>query len=84
MSSVISVCLGGTGVNIGKACLELNAEEHGLAPDGFFVDEDKARSATINHEVLFREDSFGRWTPRSIFFDLESDNIDKLLTSEIG
>ena len=84
MSSVISVCLGGTGVNIGKACLEVSAEEHGLSSDGFFVDEEKARSADINHEVLFREDSYGRWTPRSIFLDLEDDSIYNLLESDIG
>ena len=63
MSSVITVCLGGAGVNMGKSWLELTAEEHGLGPDGFFKDEDVARSTDINHNVLFREDSFGRWTP---------------------
>ena len=56
MSSVISVCIGGTGVKVGKACLELNAEEHGLSADGFFKDEEMARSASVNHNVLFRED----------------------------
>ena len=39
MSQIISIHLGGAGINIGKACLELNSEEHGIGPDGFFVDE---------------------------------------------
>merc|ERR1719469_603073 len=84
MSSVISVCIGGAGVKVGKAALEVNAEEHGLGADGFFKDESAARLAEVNHNILFREDSLGRWTPRSIFFDAESDDIDGLLRSDIG
>jgi len=41
-------------------------------------------TADINNDVLFREDSLGRWTPRSIFFDSESDQIDRLLEGEFG
>ena len=82
--SVISVNIGGAGVNIGKACLEVSAEEHGLGTDGFFIDEDVARSSDINHHVVFREDSIGRWTPRSLFIDVENDAIDQLLSSNIG
>ena len=82
--SVISVNLGGAGVNIGKACIERNAQEHGIGTDGFFIDEDAARTTDINHDVLFREDSIGRWTPRSIFIDVENEAIDRLLMSEVG
>ena len=84
MSAVISMCIGGTGVKIGKACMELNAEEHGIGSDGFFKDEEAARSATVNHNILFREDSLGRWTPRTLLFDTASNEIDELLSSEIG
>ena len=84
MSSVISICIGGAGVNIGKSCLELNAEEHGIGADGFLIDEENYDASTINNNVLFRENSWGRWAPRSIFIDLEPDNIDQLLTSDIG
>ena len=34
--------------------------------------------------MLFREDVLGRWTPRSIFVDLEPNQIDDLLRSDIG
>ena len=84
MSAVISMCIGGTGVKIGKACMELNAEEHGIGADGFLKDEEAARMAPVNHNILFREDSLGRWTPRTLLFDTESDAIDELLSSEIG
>lgn len=77
MSEVISVFVGGAGVRIGKECIELNAKEHGLSPDGFFIDEERATGLTadggVNHGVHFREDSLSRWTPRSIFFDCESE-----------
>ena len=68
--------MGGAGVNIGKACLELNAEEHGIDTDGFLKDEESFNTGAINNNVLFREDSLGSWTPRSVFIDLEPDNID--------
>ena len=76
---------GGAGVKIGKACLEQYAKEHGIGADGFFVDEEATRSMTnVNPHIHFRENSLGQWTPRSLFFDLESEEIDRLLTSEIG
>ena len=69
MSQVISISVGGAGVNIGKEAIKLNAEEHGIGYDGFLEDEEYQ----ANHHVHFREDSMGRWTPRSIFADLEAD-----------
>lgn len=73
MSQVVSLYFGGAGVNIGKACLEQYAEEHGIGADGFFKDEAAANSPEleIDHYVHFREDSMGRWTPRSIFIDMD-------------
>ena len=76
--------MGGAGVKIGKACIELNAQEHGIQTDGFFRDEEASRATDANHSVLFREDSMGLWTPRSIFLDRESDQINELLSSDIG
>ena len=74
MSQVITIGIGGAGVNLGKVALELSAEEHGIGHDGFFVgDEDATRALNVNHHVLFRESSLGQWTPRSLFFDLDSD-----------
>ena len=56
----------------------------GLHQTAFFIDEEAARAQDANHSILFREDSMGRWTPRSIFLDLESDQINELLVSDIG
>ena len=88
MREAISIYGGGFGVSLGKACLEQYAEEHNIAGDGFFKDEQRARDCQVNnkirHNVHFRENSYGQWTPRSLFFDMETDHIDSLLQSEIG
>ena len=47
-------------------------------------DKSSQRIADVNHHSLFREDSLGRWTPRSIFIDLDRDSIDELLMSDVG
>ena len=83
MSQVISIYGGGPGIQMGEACLKLNTKEHGIASDGIFTDEDAARM-DVNHDVHFRQDSLGRWTPRSIFIDFGAQIIDNLLSSEIG
>ena len=59
MSQILTINVGGTGVKLGKAALELSTAEHGIGPDGFFVDENAARAADMNHHVLFRENSIG-------------------------
>ena len=86
MSQVVSFYFGGAGINIGKACLEQTAQEHGIGADGFFKDEAVARQGEydIDHLVHFREDSLGRWTPRSIFLDSDRGSIEELRRSEIG
>ena len=38
----------------------------------------------MNNHVHFRENSLGKWTPRSILFDCESDDVDSVLASDIG
>ena len=82
---MITISSGGAGVGLGTATLELNAKEHGIGYDGFFTDEESSRtSSDVNHHVLFRESSFGQWTPRSLFFDCDPDCIDDVLRSDVG
>ena len=75
MSQLITINIGGTGVKLGKSALELSTAEHGIGIDGFFTDENAARAADVNHHVLFRENSIGQWTPRSVFIDNDPDHI---------
>ena len=62
--------------------MELAAKEHGIGNDGFFEDENAVQQHDINHQVIFREDSIGKWTPRSLFFDSDSVEIDALVGRE--
>ena len=39
MSQVITLNIGGAGVNLGKAALELATEEHGIGLDGYLTEE---------------------------------------------
>ena len=71
---MISLNFGGAGVKIGQSFIEKGAQEHSIGADGYFkVDEDLARSSDMNNYVHFRENSLGKWTPRSILVDCESD-----------
>ena len=72
MSQVLTIGVGGAGVNLTKAALIESAKEHGIGYDGLFHDE-SMREKDVNHHVLFRESQMGTWTPRSLFFDNEPD-----------
>ena len=76
MSQIITINIGGAGVKMGQAQLELFTKEHGISTDGFI---ERDTGTDINHLPLFRENSIGKWTPRSIFVDLEPDQIDNLV-----
>ena len=39
MSQVITVSLGGGGINMGKEALELSAKEHGIDMDGYSIND---------------------------------------------
>lgn len=86
MSQIITINVGGAGVNIGKAALQLSAKEHGIGFDGYLKGDESARRSQedINHDVIFRENSAGMWTPRSVFFDLQSEQIESLLSDPVG
>ena len=76
---MISLHVGGAGVNIGKSCIKQYASEHGIEPDGYMLDETTSSDVDVNNYVHFRENSLGRWTPRSLFFDSDPSAIDRLL-----
>ena len=57
----------------------MSAEEHGIGYDGFMQED---LGTEINHLPIFRENSIGQWTPRSIFIDCEPDQIESLVYSD--
>lgn len=68
MREVISIHVGQAGVQIGNACWELYCLEHGILPDGTFLDPDGSSGSL---STFFSETGQGKHVPRSIFVDLE-------------
>ena len=86
MSEVITIGVGGTGINLAKSAMIQNAREHSIGYDGLIADElaNRPPSQDINNHVLFRQSQMGTWTPRSILIDNEPDHIDALLSEPVG
>ena len=61
MSQIITINIGGAGVNLGKAALELSCQEHGIGHDGYLTGDEQTRRIQdeIAHHVLFKESSAG-------------------------
>ncbi|XP_075455488.1 tubulin alpha-1D chain-like [Ascaphus truei] len=78
MRECISVHIGQAGVQIGNACWELYCLEHGIQPDGTYVD-DKTNSPG---ETFFSDTGSGKHVPRAVFIDLEPSVIDEIRTGK--
>ncbi|KAH8796872.1 alpha tubulin [Flagelloscypha sp. PMI_526] len=76
---VISIHSGQTGIQIGSSCWELYCKEHGLTPDGTFLDP-TFRGYGDGFFTFFSEDRRGHYTPRSLFVDMEPHAIKKVMT----
>ena len=61
MSEIVSLYIGGAGVNIGKEVLSLYAKEHGLAPDGFQLNDEAPEDSLENvaNQVHFSQNIVG-------------------------
>lgn len=68
----ISIHVGQAGVQMGNACWELFCLEHGVGPDGVFLDSPaEANSREDPFNTFFNTGSSGRHVPRAIYVDLE-------------
>ena len=70
---VISIHVGGAGVNLGGALWELLCVEHGINPDGSNQKAHSKRTTSFNVQknFFFTDKASGKMVPRSIFLDLE-------------
>ncbi|NXL63641.1 TBA2 protein, partial [Chordeiles acutipennis] len=73
----ISVHIGQAGVQIGNACWELFCLEHGIQPNGTFIDQP---SCDDSFATFFRETRSRKYVPRAIMVDLEQTVIDEVRT----
>ncbi|KAH8802025.1 alpha tubulin a2 [Flagelloscypha sp. PMI_526] len=83
MREVISIHSGRAGIEIGASCWELYCKEHGLTPDGTFLDP-KFTAYGSGFSTFFSEHQSEHYTPRSLFVDLEPHAIDKVTAGSHG
>ncbi|XP_014252360.1 tubulin alpha chain-like [Cimex lectularius] len=79
MREVISLHIGQAGVQIGGALWELYCAEHGIEPNG---ELEKEKEHSMGLGSFFRSLPNGKFTPRTIFADLEPTVIDELKTGK--
>ncbi|XP_010021344.1 PREDICTED: tubulin alpha-2 chain-like, partial [Nestor notabilis] len=73
----ISIHIGQAGVQIGNSCWELFCLEHGIQPNGTFIDQP---SDDDSFATFFRETSSRKYVPRAVMVDLEQTVIDEVRT----
>ena len=75
MHEVISIHVGGAGVQVGNACWELFCLEHGIQSDGRKI---PGQENEYENGAFFAETESSKYVPRSIFIDLEPSVIDEV------
>ncbi|KAI8089757.1 tubulin alpha-1 chain [Halteromyces radiatus] len=79
MREIISVHVGQAGIQIGNACWELYCLEHGLQPDGHFM-EDNSSESNDAMQTFFSEANGRKYVPRTVMVDLEPTVVDEVRT----
>jgi len=74
MKEIINIHIGQAGVQIGDACWELFCREHNIQPDGTL----ETNPENAIHSSIFSLNSQEKYTPRSLFVDLDLTTIDIL------
>ena len=83
MTEIITINIGQCGTQIAQSFLELACLEEGISPDGTLKDDTKSKEIekdtsskhkkNSQHKILFDERPDGRYIPRSIMIDLNTD-----------
>jgi len=79
MRECISIHIGQAGVQLGNACWELYCLEHMIKPDGLLIPEEADSGPNDDSfSTFFSDVGDGKYTPRSVFVDLEPNVIDQV------
>jgi tubulin alpha len=83
MREIISLHVGQAGIQVGNACWELYAIEHGILPNGNLADPSSQQHSKRAYgdpafSTFFMETGAGKHVPRCIFLDLEPTVIDEV------
>lgn len=85
MRECLSIHLGQCGAQIGDTCWDLLCREHTVQADGQLASEDNPTLSQVDRlGSFFQESHNGRYTPRSLFIDLEPSVIDGIFHGERG
>lgn len=77
MKEIVNIHIGQAGVQLGSSIWELLCLEHGIQPDGVMPEKHQDDKS---HHTFFSENKEGKYTPRSIFIDLDPTTIDEIRT----
>ena len=77
MKEIINLHVGQAGVQLGNSFWELFCLEHGIQPDGVMPEKHQDDQS---FKTFFFETKEGKFTPRSVFFDLEPSVIGEIRT----
>jgi len=78
MREIISIHVGQAGIQVGNSCWELYCLEHGIAPDGTLISQDKSFGGDDAFNTFFSETRAGKHVPRCVYLDLEPSVIDEV------
>ena len=84
MREIIVVNIGQAGVQISNACWELFCLEHGIKPDGQTSPDQASESENYGRNTFFCEGETGKYSPRSVYIDLEPSAINEVRTGVYG
>jgi len=77
MKEIVNLHIGQAGVQLGNSFWELFCLEHGIQPDGVMPEKHQDDQS---YKTFFFETKEGKFTPRSLFFDLDPSVIDEIRT----
>lgn len=75
MKEIVNLHIGQAGVQLGSSFWELFCLEHGIQPDGVMPEKHQDDKS---FQTFFFENKEGKYTPRSIYFDLDPTTIDEI------
>ena len=80
IGEIITICIGGCGIQVGNAFFELLCLEHGIQPDGMMPSDKTIGGGDDAFKTFFSETGAGKHVTRAVFIDLEPTAVDEVRT----
>ena len=82
MREILQINVGGCGHAISTKYWSMIGKEHSIQEDGTYSGSDDAE--LLNAQICYNQISDTKYTPRSIFVDLDSRSSDEVLGGQLG